>query len=152
MQDEFGDADEEVRVFVYGTLKPGEENYEAYCKNHCQAQEAIVLGQLYDLPLGYPALTAGETPIYGFLLSFADSGILTVLDELEDYNPARPPHQNEYFRIKTEAFSLTGESVGWAWTYCMEPAQVQRLGGVLLPTGRWFGNRASSLVDPQLIR
>ncbi len=141
MNDEFSNAFEEVRVFVYGTLKPGEENYEYYCKNHCKVVEAMVLGQLYDLPLGYPALTAGCSPIYGFLLSFADPGILATLDELEDYNPARLPYQNEYVRVKTEVFSLAHQPIGWAWTYCMEAARVQRLGGVLLPEGQWFGQR-----------
>lgn len=133
---------EEVRVFVYGTLKPGEENYDCYCKNHCEVQEAIVFGQLYDLPFGYPALTAGNLPVYGFLLSFTDSGILARLDELEDYNSVRQPDQNEYFRAKTDVFSLTHQPVGWAWTYWMKQAQVQQWGGVLLPQGKWFGKRS----------
>jgi gamma-glutamylcyclotransferase (GGCT)/AIG2-like uncharacterized protein YtfP len=132
-------AFEEVRVFVYGTLKPGEENYDPYCKNHCKAEEAMVFGQLYDLPFGYPALTAGSLPVYGFLLSFVDPGILARLDALEDYDPARSPDQNEYFRVKTEVFSLANQLITWAWTYCMEPAQVRRFGGVLLPEGKWSG-------------
>lgn len=142
MKDELGkSAFEEVRVFVYGTLKPGEENYEHYCKNHCKAEEAVVFGQLYDLPFGYPALTVGSSPVYGFLLSFADPDILVRLDALEDYDPTRSPDQNEYFRLKTEVFNLANQPIGWAWTYCMEPAQVRRFGGVLLPTGRWFGQK-----------
>jgi gamma-glutamylcyclotransferase (GGCT)/AIG2-like uncharacterized protein YtfP len=138
MKVEFSEgALEEIRVFVYGTLKPGEENYERYCKSYCKAQAAMVLGRLYDLPLGYPALTVGELPVYGFLLSFADSDILAILDELEDYSPTRPLDQNEYFRVKTEVFCLDRQPLGWAWTYCMEQTQVQQLGGVLLPDGKW---------------
>jgi gamma-glutamylcyclotransferase (GGCT)/AIG2-like uncharacterized protein YtfP len=139
MHDEFSDAFEEVRVFVYGTLKPGEANYERYCKNHCKVVEAMVLGQLYDLSLGYPALTAGNLPVYGFLLSFTDPDILATLDELEDYDPACPPEQNEYVRIKTAVFSLARQPVGWAWTYCMTQSQIQQFGGVLLPQGKWSG-------------
>lgn len=142
MHDELGGgASEEVRVFVYGTLKPGEENYDSYCKHCCEAQETMVLGNLYDLPFGYPALTAGSLPVYGFLLSFANPNTLATLDELEDYNPARPLDQNEYFRIKTEVFSLTLQSRGWAWIYCMELARVRRMGGVLLPEGTWTSKR-----------
>lgn len=141
MKDELGDAFEEVRVFVYGTLKPGEENFELYCKTHCKVEEAFVLGQLYDLPFGYPALTAGNLPVYGFLLSFADLSILASLDQLEDYDPTRPPEQNEYFRIETKVFSLAQRPLGRAWTYCMELAQVQRFGGVLLPEGKWLSQK-----------
>lgn len=142
MKDEMGESTlEEVRVFVYGTLKPGEENYDSYCKHCCEAQEAMVLGNLYDLPFGYPALTAESLPVYGFLLSFANPNTLATLDELENYNPARPLDQNEYFRVRTAAFSLDHQPLGWAWIYCMELARVQRMGGVLLPEGKWTSKR-----------
>ena len=129
-----------LNVFVYGTLKPGEVNYQHYCAGKVvEEQSAIAFGQLYDLPLGYPAMTVGESPVHGFLLTFADRSALTALDELEDYNPNRLPHENEYERQQIEIYNLSAQSLGRAWVYLMTSEQVQRLGGVLMRSGWWSG-------------
>jgi gamma-glutamylcyclotransferase (GGCT)/AIG2-like uncharacterized protein YtfP len=129
-----------LKVFVYGTLKPGEANYRRYCAGKVvEEQNAIAFGQLYDLPLGYPAMTHGESPVQGFLLTFADPNVLTALDELEDYNPNRLPQENEYERKQIEIYNLSAQSLGLAWVYLMTPEQVQRLGGVLMRSGWWSG-------------
>jgi gamma-glutamylcyclotransferase (GGCT)/AIG2-like uncharacterized protein YtfP len=63
-------------VFVYGTLKPGENNYQIYCAGKVLAeQRAIAFGRLFSLPAGYPAMTPGDCPVHGFLLSFANSTV-----------------------------------------------------------------------------
>jgi gamma-glutamylcyclotransferase (GGCT)/AIG2-like uncharacterized protein YtfP len=126
-----------MKIFVYGTLKPGEANHDRYCQSITHIQPAIALGTLYALPLGYPAMTPGNHPVHGFLLTFADAQILTALDELEDYQSDRSPAQNEYNRQKTKTFSLTHQFLGTAWVYRMEIAKAKRLGGVLLPGGNW---------------
>lgn len=134
------DATPELNIFVYGTLKPGEANYESYCKTWVVAeQEAMIRGQLYSLPFGYPALTVGQSSVYGFLLSFTDSHILNILDDLEDYDPERSPEQNHYFRAKTDVFSLSQQSLGSAWVYYMLEPKVQKAGGILLRNGKWSG-------------
>jgi gamma-glutamylcyclotransferase (GGCT)/AIG2-like uncharacterized protein YtfP len=84
-------------------------------------------------------MTHGETPVQGFLLTFADPNVLTTLDELEDYNPNRLPQENEYERQQIEIYNLSAQSLGLAWVYLMTPEQVQRLGGVLLRSGWWSG-------------
>ncbi|HEY9596954.1 MAG TPA: gamma-glutamylcyclotransferase [Cyanophyceae cyanobacterium] len=127
-----------VKVFVYGTLKPGEINYQRYCVGKVvEAQEAIAYGQLFDLSLGYPAMTLGENPVQGCLLTFADPAILSALDELEDYNPHRALEENEYYRQQIETYNLAGQSLGMAWVYLMTPEQVQHLDGVLITSGCW---------------
>lgn len=127
-----------LKVFVYGTLKPGEKNYDRYCREWVlTAETAIALGQLYDLPCGYPAMTSGRSPVYGFLLSFDNPDVLLLLDELEDYCPNRPPEQNEYLRVKVEVYSLNYQPLGKAWAYQMDLPQVQRLRGIFIPDGKW---------------
>jgi gamma-glutamylcyclotransferase (GGCT)/AIG2-like uncharacterized protein YtfP len=127
-----------LRVFVYGTLKPGETYYESYCAGRVrETQVAIAYGQLYALPLGYPAMTEGSDPIQGFLFSLMDAHALADLDELEDYSPDRPAADNEYSRRCIEVFSPDGQSLGTAWGYFMTPEQVQCLGGVVVPHGYW---------------
>lgn len=137
-----------LHVFVYGTLKPGEHFYPRYCEGKVVASvEAIALGTLYDLPMGYPALTPGENPVYGYVLSFADFGVLAALDELEGYDPHGSPLLNEYERSLTTVYSLNHEVLGQAWHYWMTTRQAEQLGGTRLAHGRWTGRNLSQEVS-----
>lgn len=127
-----------IKVFVYGTLKPGEINYQRYCEGKVlAAQPAIAFGQLFNLSIGYPAMIPGHSPVQGFLLTFTDSTVLTNLDELEDYNPQRRPEDNEYCRRQVMVYNLQRQALGQAWIYLMQPERVQRLGGKLIASGYW---------------
>jgi len=127
-----------LRVFVYGTLKPGEENYFGYCHhNVVAAVEAIAYGALHSLPMGYPAMTVGNSPVYGYLLTFDDFLVLQQLDWLEDYDPTRPPEANEYSRDEIEILSLDRQPLGLAWVYQMSTAQAIQMGGTVVPDGNW---------------
>ncbi|WP_236738930.1 gamma-glutamylcyclotransferase family protein [Chroogloeocystis siderophila] len=129
-----------VDVFVYGTLKPGETNYQRYCADKVlTVKPAIAFGQLYHLPFGYPAMTAGENRVQGFVLSFADAEILTHLDLLEDYNPHRPIKENEYYRQQIDTYNLDLTFLTSAWAYFMTLKQVDHFGANLLPDGWWSG-------------
>ena len=130
-----------LRVFVYGSLKPGEVNYLRYCEGKVlEEKPAIAFGKLFDLPLGYPAMTPGESLVHGFLLTFTDSTILSILDELEDYNPNRILEENEYYRQEIEIYDLDRKSLGFAWVYLMTFAQIQRLCGVIISSVNWRGS------------
>ncbi|NJK28417.1 MAG: gamma-glutamylcyclotransferase [Coleofasciculaceae cyanobacterium SM2_3_26] len=128
-----------LKVFVYGTLKPGKPNYCRYCEGKIIGlREATARGQLFYLPqLGYPAMMRGEGSVRGVVLHFEDAAILRVLDELEDFKPDRPPEENEYNRTKVEVFDLTKRPLGWVWTYTMFPEKIHELGGVPLVSGEW---------------
>ncbi|MCX7594517.1 MAG: gamma-glutamylcyclotransferase [Fischerella sp.] len=127
-----------LRVFVYGTLKPGEVNYQRYCdRKVVNATKAFALGKLFDLPQGYPAMTPGDSRVYGYLLEFSVPEVLAELDELEDYYPTKPASENLYNRHKIEVYDLQGRSLGWAWVYLMTPARVKKLGGKLQAHGWW---------------
>jgi gamma-glutamylcyclotransferase (GGCT)/AIG2-like uncharacterized protein YtfP len=129
-----------LRVFVYGTLKPGQSNYLRYCGDRViQSQEALVKGKLFDLPLGYPAMVPGEDWVRGYLLCFQDPTILQELDELEDYASDRHPPENEYERCWVEVFDLQEYPLGTAWAYLMASTKVVDLGGVYLSQGYWVG-------------
>ncbi|NEP12583.1 MAG: gamma-glutamylcyclotransferase [Symploca sp. SIO2C1] len=126
------------RVFVYGTLKPGEVNYNLYCAGKVvEAKKAIAFGELFALPLGYPAMIPGENPVQGFLLTFADPAMLSVLDTLEDYDPYRVPAENEYNRYQIEVYNLARETPTLAWIYLMTFEQVKHLQGVPIVSGWW---------------
>ena len=133
----------EIRVFVYGTLKPGERFHQSYCADRLtSAQPAIARGQLFHLSLcGYPAMTDGDRPVRGFLLSFTEPSILSNLDWLEDYDPNSSPELNSYNRQEIEVFDVDGNSLGQAWAYIMNTERVRANGGIDLIDGWWEGNK-----------
>lgn len=51
------------RLFVYGTLKRGYWNHEAYCGYAAAIEEAVVRGTLYELPSGIPVLKVPDEDI-----------------------------------------------------------------------------------------
>lgn len=52
-----------ITAFVYGTLKSGQRNHERYCRGAIRIEPATVIGRLYQLPQGYPALVISEEDI-----------------------------------------------------------------------------------------
>ncbi len=121
---EFSD---EVRIFVYGTLKPGEVNYKRYCANGVvDSKRAVAFGKLFALPMGYPAMTTENSQVQGYLLSFADLEILSHLDELEDYQPYRHISENLYNRQQIEIYDMQGQSLGLAWVYLIYARAILR--------------------------
>lgn len=127
-----------MKVFVYGTLKPGESNYH-YCAGAIAQTHAYTWGRLFHLPLGYPGMTTGTYKVRGVLFTFTDETILKSLDKLEDYHPQRSPQDNEYQRTKILVYSLADEALGEAWSYLMTDNKVKQLGGIFLPSGWWCG-------------
>ncbi|MHC5758746.1 gamma-glutamylcyclotransferase family protein [Nostoc sp.] len=129
-----------ARVFVYGTLKPGEANYKRYCTGKVvDVKRAFVQGKLFALPMGYPAMTLGDGQVYGYLLSFFNPKILNELDVLEDYQPNRQTPENLYNREIIEVYEPQSLSSSWAWVYLMTLQQVDQLGGFVQPDGWWSG-------------
>jgi gamma-glutamylcyclotransferase (GGCT)/AIG2-like uncharacterized protein YtfP len=135
-----------VKVFVYGTLKPGEMNYSICDRWVIEACPAIAFGQVYHLPFGYPAMVAGGNGIVqGVVLSFEDAAILQKLDEFEQHDPAVFQRDcpelalgtHQYQRDAIAVFNLEGITQGNAWAYLMTSTQVSQVGGVLVPDGNW---------------
>jgi gamma-glutamylcyclotransferase (GGCT)/AIG2-like uncharacterized protein YtfP len=140
-----------LRLFVYGTLKPGEANFDRYCRTAISAQPAWVQGQLYALNLGYPGLVLGGSElVVGVLLEFADPGVLAAIDELEDYRADRAADLNEYQRQWCRIFcGDPGDFVTiGAWVYGMRADRVLALGGVGLD-GIWTHEIQQEVVQRQ---
>jgi gamma-glutamylcyclotransferase (GGCT)/AIG2-like uncharacterized protein YtfP len=134
-----------LKIFVYGTLKPGESNYQHFCTGKVvKEQLAIAFGTLFALPIGYPAMTVGDRPVKGYLLTFNDSSILACLDRLEDYDPHRERQKNEYNRQLIETFELSHQPLATAWVYLMDAEKIHRKKGVLLPSGAWSSSGVSA--------
>jgi gamma-glutamylcyclotransferase (GGCT)/AIG2-like uncharacterized protein YtfP len=127
-----------LRVFVYGTLKPGQSNHLAYCGDRTIAVQTVkVRGQLFDLPMGYPGMVSGKDWVKGYLLSFTDEAVLADLDRLEDYSSDRSSHENEYQREWVEVFDENEQLQGSAWAYFMSLEKVAQYSGIWIADGEW---------------
>ncbi|MEM6836642.1 MAG: gamma-glutamylcyclotransferase family protein [Cyanobacteria bacterium P01_C01_bin.120] len=125
-------------VFVYGTLKPGEAAYAQYCQPVItQTQPALMQGQLFHLPQGYPAMTSGDRWITGALLTFRQPETLALIDQFEDYDPQLTEAENLYQRRQRPVFSVTRQPLGTAWVYIMSLSRVRELGGCLVTNDVW---------------
>ena len=127
-----------LKVFVYGTLKPGEANYQHYCEGKVKTQiPAYTLGNLYALPFGYPAMTEGKNQVRGVLLEFSDSQVLSSLDRLEDYQEQRASNLNEYYRSLTLVYAVNDRPITQAWAYYMKSDRVRQYGGIEVVSRDW---------------
>lgn len=143
-----------LRLFVYGTLKPGGCYYREYCAGRTSMEQpAQTRGRLTHLSAGYPALLEGTDWVQGHLLEFTEAteNVLAAIDRLEDYDPARLAVHNEYQRITIPIYDANLNSLGTAWTYIMTEEKATTLGAVYLPTGEWDQRTAPAVTHPPLL-
>jgi len=142
-QEDFQQCD---RLFVYGTLKPGGVYWEQYCRGVASdIGEARVGGEIYHLPMGYPAASLGGTGwIHGYILQLPNSDLLRQLDRLEGYWPGVGGSDNEYVRILAKCRLIDTGEKNDVWFYHMDAKRIQARGGLLIPDGDWNPKKASS--------
>lgn len=93
-----------IRLFVYGTLRPGHApaSVAAHVDRCAMLGDACIAGRLYDLR-NYPGAIVdadcGDQRIFGQLLELPDEAALHRLDAYEGYKPSDP--QNSLF-VRTE--------------------------------------------------
>ncbi len=95
-----------MKVFVYGTLRTGEEN--AYLLDDAVRlrEQAYVEGTLYDTGSGYPAAVEGDAKIFGEVYEVGHKQ-LKMLDYLEGYVEGR---QNNLFERKICSIVTDGKT------------------------------------------
>ncbi|MDX2676940.1 gamma-glutamylcyclotransferase family protein [Streptomyces sp. NY05-11A] len=123
----------ELPFFVYGTLRPGEVNHDAFLRDRTLREEPARLGGavLYDGP-GYPYVVeqpgAAGASVVGELvtaLPAAYARLLAELDRLEEYRPGDP--RNLYERVERAVLGEDGSTPVRAWVYVAAPAVAARL-------------------------
>ncbi len=95
-----------IKIFVYGTLRKGEENAHLLKNATCLDEHCWTYGLLYDTGEGYPAMV--DTTTYrtvGELYEVTEEELL-LLDELEDYEEGRT--NNLYDRVIKEIYTNKG--------------------------------------------
>ena len=112
-------------LFVYGTLRSDAPN--AGLLGARPRERATVRGDLFALPMGYPAVRAGEGTVHGELVHDIDASVLRVLDLYEDVD------RGLYRRVEADA--LVGLQRVRCWLYVMDRPQDK--GGRPVASGRW---------------
>ncbi|MEU2422286.1 gamma-glutamylcyclotransferase family protein [Streptomyces sp. NPDC007851] len=118
--------------FVYGTLRPGQLNHDAFLRGRTETEEPGRLDGtvLYDGP-GYPyAVEEPGAPhsVSGELATArpeAYDRLLLELDELEECVPGDPA--SLYVRVERDVVRLRDGAAVRAWVYLAGPAVTERL-------------------------
>ena len=117
-------------LFVYGTLRSDAK--QSVLLAGCPRKKATVLGTLYSLPAGYPALCpVGSNTVHGELVEGIDEARLQILDAYEGVAEG-------LFRRERIAADW-GLQRTEAWVYVMDAPHHH--GGQPLPSGRWRRTR-----------
>ena len=132
-----------LRLFVYGTLKPGQPNYARYLSGKTLAETPATLcgGSLYtEGPWPYlvvaPALVRPPARVYGTLVTIAPQcyqQLLAALDWLEDYRYRDPA--NLYERVAWTVSTQAGPAAAWVYLAGLRPTATIRAGGMRLVFG-----------------
>lgn len=129
------------RLFVYGTLLPGLDNYDRFLKQYRPAAyPARTRGIMYYLPEdGYPVVLAGDGTIEGVLFESENlSIILPQIDEIHKYTGVES--QSHLIReIRDVEILETGEIVK-AHMYLWPPSRARWLKkhGQVILGGDWL--------------
>ena len=123
--------------FVYGTLLPGQPNYELWSESIVQHQKAFFPnGRLYDLG-AYPMLIEGSGgPIIGEFATISEPDyekIMLRLDTLEGYDP-QLPEASDYQRREREIHLASGNRE-IAWVYLGN--ELAAAEAILISSGDW---------------
>ncbi len=127
---------EQLPLFVYGTLRPGEANFHHYLQHRTsKIQAARVRGRLYWIPRGnYPYLTEGEDQVFGEVVWVKPevwTSVLKAIDRLEEYDP--DDEASSWYLRRIVVTRLTDNSTLRCWTYLWNrPRQ-----GTLIMSGDW---------------
>lgn len=130
-----------TRVFVYGTLMPGERNADVAARGGAfEAQAARLPGfrLLHLLPEAYPAVVPGDADdeVRGCVLTYAPDDwttALPLLNELEGVDEVPPLYTREQVDVTLE----NGEPQSvWVYVYA-DAARLARPGVVPIPSGDW---------------
>lgn len=129
------------RLFVFGTLLPGLDNYNRFLKPcRPEAKKARTKGIMYYLPEDdYPVVLDGEGEIKGILYEAEDLSVaLTQIDEIQKYTGVES--QSHLIReIRDVELDDSGETVK-AHMYLWPPSRADWLknNAAIIPNGDWM--------------
>ncbi|WP_027621719.1 gamma-glutamylcyclotransferase family protein [Acetivibrio clariflavus] len=123
------------KVFVYGTLMKGFQNYKRYLEGKINSiTPGRTYGVLYHLREGYPALLPGNEIVEGEIMEPVDDMLLKSLDRLEGYSERSS--NNLYIREVRNILTEKGQQMT-CWIYIYADKKYAKENGILVPNGNW---------------
>jgi gamma-glutamylcyclotransferase (GGCT)/AIG2-like uncharacterized protein YtfP len=127
---------DQLPLFVYGTLRRGQENYWLMRGNTVSEVPATIEQMaLYSLR-AYPMMVEGDSVVHGELITIHPrvySRLLADLDQLEGYRPGG----DSRFRRVERCVRTEGGSRLLAWVYLGERRVLETEAHVAIPHGDW---------------
>ncbi len=116
------------KVFVYGTLMRDMSNHHLIEPFIRHLETAKTIGQVYDLPYGYPAMVSGHEEVWGEIIELNDvEEALEVLDRLEGYSGVDSP-RNLYNRTVQVIYTMSGKTEEAYVYFWANPEALNQLG------------------------
>lgn len=140
-------------VFVYGTLRSGQDNWRRYLQGKTVAERPAIAPdhKMYATNYAYVTDAPGQQ-IVGELIEIRPEcyeRVMHDLDRLEDYDPLDSEH-SLYVRVAREVL-VAGAEHGqrrWAWIYHLNPRQRDSFSDTdLVAGGDWLGHCAQTRSD-----
>jgi len=139
-------TEEYLPIFVFGTLRPGQDNHRLFVRGKTVRELPAALPGHAMFVLGqYPCITedAGDGDVTGHLLYLLPElfrEALAALDDLEGYRPGDA--SCDYVRVQRTAHALPAEGPAErvsAWVYVAgAPARALRSACPPVPGGDWL--------------
>lgn len=131
----------QLPVFVYGTLRPGQRNYDGFLRGLTAAEQPARLrgAMLYEGP-GHPyAVATPDGEIRGELITLGPADYDTVLDALDTLEGCAPGGSGDLYERVERGVSLDGGGTARAWVYLAGGRLSARLRavGTPVPGGDW---------------
>lgn len=138
-----------IPVFVYGTLRPGLENYKRILQNKTASEiPAAMKGKMYSVntELSYPCVIEGEDTIQGELMVIKEEyywDVLKDLDWLEDYQ--EDDEEGSLYLRRLREVNLQNGEKAIAWVYLWNRGVSEEL---YVKSGDWKRYIHQSKRDP----
>jgi len=116
-------SSEPTAIFVYGTLKRGQERERCWPRRPVAIEPATVRGALFDLG-PYPALVEGDDTVGGELWQFAPVDMPPTLAALDQVEGSAGKPNDLYRRVIVHCQKAEGTAS--AWTYLLARTSLLR--------------------------
>ncbi len=128
-------------IFVYGTLRSGEYNWQRYLKDRTQREQPAVAPQHVLYANEFPYVVDGEGTVLGDLITIAPAQYAEVLhdiDGLEQFDPA----SGTGWYLRVARVVLVDAAPTLAWIYHAGPSVLAKLNPAeRIPGGDWVHYR-----------
>ncbi len=103
------------KLFVYGTLREGENNHKYMKDATLLSRNASIAGSLVDSGNGFPGLLLESSVVHGELYEVSEEALRRI-DELEQYFGPEDP-RNQFYRVECEVNVERGKLLTWTYVY-----------------------------------